>query len=526
MLIERLPVLPGLPSRSCRDEANTVGEPSQTSNTGLFHLSEEVLVFILRFLDPFSLLRAGSTCKRLFRICSCSSIWTRHCQALFGVSFRTSPVSPKDAFRLLFMWRKLYQMLPCNRHFQKKLLAEFPPPRYWIQWLVLEERVPLPPVKLPDFEIEYIWGVKKECFDETHKEDSETCTGYIFKYDWKELYHLTLLHHGSFGNLLLHVLNRQNGNDHRELEEMFELYQQFRFQWLFSYWLFRQPKPFDKQLRTIYLQWKKYSKRKVSWWGTALCDVEYLVSLHQITSDYWKGKLAKGDENLGIQTLENYFSMCKSLVAWILGRDWGRLKRRKVYHDTLEGVYRVLKTEMRTSLIDHDHFWQVAKVQMARVCKLEETAVNYVNWKMIDSGPYYRLYLVSGNSIYLEHIKGFLRRKRLISDWFLQDENLWVRHLLSEELCQLLEFDTKILEGSLHGDTLSAHLSRIIWLYLHSGQELYMDAVKGFVLECAGARLKFYSSVNTGFYSSSSSDRECLNTHVELCANEHFLTYG
>uniref|UniRef100_A0A8C4RKN0 Si:dkeyp-114g9.1 n=1 Tax=Erpetoichthys calabaricus TaxID=27687 RepID=A0A8C4RKN0_ERPCA len=440
MLIERLPVLPGLPSRSCRDEANTVGEPSQTSNTGLFHLSEEVLVFILRFLDPFSLLRAGSTCKRLFRICSCSSIWTRHCQALFGVSFRTSPVSPKDAFRLLFMWRKLYQMLPCNRHFQKKLLAEFPPPRYWIQWLVLEERVPLPPVKLPDFEIEYIWGVKKECFDETHKEDSETCTGYIFKYDWKELYHLTLLHHGSFGNLLLHVLNRQNGN--------------------------------------------------------------------------------------GIQTLENYFSMCKSLVAWILGRDWGRLKRRKVYHDTLEGVYRVLKTEMRTSLIDHDHFWQVAKVQMARVCKLEETAVNYVNWKMIDSGPYYRLYLVSGNSIYLEHIKGFLRRKRLISDWFLQDENLWVRHLLSEELCQLLEFDTKILEGSLHGDTLSAHLSRIIWLYLHSGQELYMDAVKGFVLECAGARLKFYSSVNTGFYSSSSSDRECLNTHVELCANEHFLTYG
>ena len=32
----------------------------------------------------------------------------------------------------------------------------------------------------------------------------------------------------------------------------------------------------------------------------------------------------------GIQLIENYFSMCKSLVAWILGRDWGRLKRRKV----------------------------------------------------------------------------------------------------------------------------------------------------------------------------------------------------
>lgn len=32
----------------------------------------------------------------------------------------------------------------------------------------------------------------------------------------------------------------------------------------------------------------------------------------------------------GIQTVENYFSMCKSLVAWILGRDWGRLKRKKV----------------------------------------------------------------------------------------------------------------------------------------------------------------------------------------------------
>lgn len=32
----------------------------------------------------------------------------------------------------------------------------------------------------------------------------------------------------------------------------------------------------------------------------------------------------------GIQTVGNYFSMCKSLVAWILGRNWGRLKRRKV----------------------------------------------------------------------------------------------------------------------------------------------------------------------------------------------------
>lgn len=32
----------------------------------------------------------------------------------------------------------------------------------------------------------------------------------------------------------------------------------------------------------------------------------------------------------GIQTVENYFSMCKSLVAWILGRDWGKLKRKKV----------------------------------------------------------------------------------------------------------------------------------------------------------------------------------------------------
>lgn len=66
----------------------------------------------------------------------------------------------------------------------------------------------------------------------------------------------------------------------------------------------------------------------------------------------------------------------------------------QVYEDTLEGVYLLLRREMQEMLIEHKHFWQVAKVQMTRVCTLEETAANYVNWKMIESLPYYKLVLL------------------------------------------------------------------------------------------------------------------------------------
>lgn len=52
-------------------------------NPGLLYLSDEVLIVILNHLEPVSLLRLGSTCCRLFRVCSCDSLWTRH----FRVSF-------------------------------------------------------------------------------------------------------------------------------------------------------------------------------------------------------------------------------------------------------------------------------------------------------------------------------------------------------------------------------------------------------------------------------------------------------
>lgn len=64
--------------------------------------------------------------------------------------------------------------------------------------------------------------------------------------------------------------------------------------------------------------------------------------------------------------------------------------RRQVYEDTLDGVYLLLKREMQERLVEHERFWHVAKVQMSRVCALEETAVNYVNWRMIETLPYYK----------------------------------------------------------------------------------------------------------------------------------------
>ncbi|KAG9283054.1 hypothetical protein AMEX_G1782 [Astyanax mexicanus] len=466
-------------------------------SAGMLCLSDEVLLVILRFLDPMSLLRAGSTCRPLFRVCSCNSLWTRHFRDSFQVSLPNSTagsvVPAKTAFRLVFMWRTLFRNIHCNRSLQEKLFTEFPfPPRsYWTQWLVLEERVPLPSARLSCSDVEKLWGISRDLFKEKLQEKEE---GDTLKFEWRELFSFALSHHGSVAMVFQHVLAQHQSSDHSELESMYHQYTQCRFQWLFTYWLFRQPSPLNRQLRSIFLQWRKHSKKKVATWGETLCDVRYLASLHPITSDYWRGRLAQGDENVGIHTVGNYFSMCKSLVAWILGRDWGKLKRRKVYEDTLDGVYMLLKREMRESLVEHERFWQVAKVQMSRVCTLEETATNYVNWKMIETLPYYKLYLVSGNGVYLEHVKGFLRRKRMVHNWIFLEENAWLRELLPDELYTLLEFDTKIAQESLHGNSGSAKLSRLIWLYLHSGQQLYLEAVKELVLQCAQTHFNYLTA--------------------------------
>ncbi|KAJ8355902.1 hypothetical protein SKAU_G00186960 [Synaphobranchus kaupii] len=485
-------------------------------NKGFLHLSDEVLILIFKRLDAFSLLRIGSTCTTLFRVCSCNSLWTRHFQASFGVPFSTATCSTtaKECFRLLFMWKTLYRSLHCNRSLQEKLFAEtpLPPHKYWTQWLVLEENVPLPSVRLPCSEIVMLWGMGEAALEEKIQvsqsavlsptllpppvpaEDEDE--GNVLKFEWKDLHRMALKHHGSEAELYQYALNQHALNDHTEMETLYWQYSQCRFQWLFTYWLFRQPAPFDRQLRCIYLQWRKHSKRKVASWGGTLCDVRYLATLHPVTNDYWRGKLARGDETVGIQTVENYFSMCKSLVSWILGRDWGRLKRRKVYEDTLDGVYRLLKRDMQNVLIERGTFWQVAKMQMGRVCELEEVAANYVNWRIIERLPYYRLYLVSGNAVYLEHVKCFLHRKRLVHSWIYQEENALIRQLLSDELYSLLEYDTKISQECLHGDTLVAQLSRVIWLYLHSGQQPYMEAVKTLVLRCAQANLDYYTTLS------------------------------
>ena len=174
-----------------------ISQSGSTTNAYLLHLCDEVLILILRELDPMSLLRIGSTCRSLFRVSSCNSLWTQHfqvgssqfrtsctplsgycfvskpslviSQASFGVPFPTATcsASAKNAFCLLFMWRALFRNLHCNRSLQEKLFAEIPNPphKYWIQWLVLEENVPLPSVRLPCIEIEPLWGVDQDVLE-------------------------------------------------------------------------------------------------------------------------------------------------------------------------------------------------------------------------------------------------------------------------------------------------------------------------------------------------------------------------
>lgn len=67
--------------------------------------------------------------------------------------------------------------------------------------------------------------------------------------------------------------------------------------------------------------------------------------------------------------------------------------------------------------------------------------------------------------------------------------------------CKTIVLDTEhvrslfLQTGSLHGASASALLSRLIWLYLHSGEQLYMEAVKQTVLQSVHARLVICSNI-------------------------------
>ncbi|XP_066435473.1 uncharacterized protein [Eleutherodactylus coqui] len=481
---------PGEQSSEVNGEEGMVSTPCRQ----MLDLSDEVLLLILDHLGPFWLLRASAVCTTLYRVGGTDSLWAKHCMIAFGSGFRTgcADCTPKQAFKLMYMWMKLYRTLPYNRQLQDLLFSGFPLRKYWIQWLTLQEVVPLPPIQLPDYEIAEIWGITKDVLDKKYKVESLEVPDSMFKYDWKELHELMILQHKGYSNVQAHVLKKMNSECHEDLEWLYCQYKINRFQWLFSYWLFGLSKPDAKQLQRIYLWWQKFDKRRVFPWGSNKTDILYLASLHYITIDFWNGKLANGDENIGIQSVENYFSMCRSLLAWILGCQWGRFKQRKVYKDALDGVYRVLKHELKVSLVNRDQFWMAAKLQMSRICSLEMIAGNYVNWKIIDVLPCYRMFMATGNPLYLEQIRNFLGRKQAINYWILQEENYWVRSLLPRSLFRLLEYDTKISEESLHGDTVPAHLSRLIWLYLHTGHQFYMDAMKGLVYECANASYVFH----------------------------------
>uniref|UniRef100_A0A673Y3Z0 Si:dkeyp-114g9.1 n=1 Tax=Salmo trutta TaxID=8032 RepID=A0A673Y3Z0_SALTR len=352
----------------------------ESSNTGILDLSDKVFILNLWQLDPTSLLRVGSTCRTLFQICSCNSLWTRHrCHLESRLPPPTAPSQPR---------------LHCNRSLQEKLFAEIPFPsrKHWTQWLVLEEMFHLPSMRLPCSDIESLLGIEDVLED---KDDDE---GNILKFEWKELYYLALEHASTCAKGFYPEAGLPPPPpalpDHRELDTMFSHYPQCRFQWLFTYWLFRQPSSFDRQLRAIYLQWRKHSKRKMASWGGTLCDVRYLATGFHAKCLF--------SFHPGIQTVENYFSMCNPLVALIV-------------KDTLEGVYLLLR-EMQETLVEHKRFWQVAKTA--------------INWKIIET----LLYIVSGNAVYRGHVQGFLQRKRFT-------------RVLPDNLYPLLEFDTKISQG-------------------------------------------------------------------------------
>ncbi|GAA6072066.1 uncharacterized protein si:dkeyp-114g9.1 isoform X1, partial [Tachysurus ichikawai] len=110
------------------------------------------------------------------------------------------------------MWRALFRNVHCNRSLQEKLFAHvpFPPHAYWTQWLVLEDQVPLPAAQLPCDDVEKLWGTPSDLLTEKLQENPEGDE--TLRMEWRELYNLAVIHHGSTAALFHYVLKQHQSS--------------------------------------------------------------------------------------------------------------------------------------------------------------------------------------------------------------------------------------------------------------------------------------------------------------------------
>ncbi|XP_031562606.1 uncharacterized protein LOC116298338 [Actinia tenebrosa] len=389
----------------------------------LTHLSEEVLVLILEYLDFRSLITLSKTCRLFHRLCLSDLIWRHRCKVDFGLYVKWVEYS------YLYLYEMFYKAeILKNDHNFFRPVSQLK--TSVIVWYLLSSEPPSHSVShLTPSQAKSIWGLTDKCL-ETHYEESQQDhddhqeADYPSSYyEWRTLYKIFVKKHGGIIPMQNYVLKRCLRN-RQALEEHYQL----------SLHSSRQQKWYQ------YLEDREMGNHKAL---KALTEhmrpTTHNYMLHQITTKYIDGRL-KG----GFKTVKAYAEFCGYFKNWLDAKSiklWPPRQGEMVaqdYRHCLKYVNRELAPIAEEVELTLTHFLSKAKPYIERLHEVwlwqnrKDTAYRKEHRPsaVVREHRYCKEFLEKGNLEYFSKLKLYFERKEIVVAWF--KENGWMHPLLGD----------------------------------------------------------------------------------------------
>lgn len=444
----------------------------------LTHLSEEVLVLILEYLDFRSLVMMGKTCRLFHRLCLSDLIWRHRCRVDFGLATRWSE------YTFIYLYEMFYkaEVLKNDHNFFRPVSQL---KTSVIVWYLLN---PVPPSQsvshLTASQAKSIWGLTDEELESNyHESDRGRDIHEDFPsnyYEWTSLYKLFVRKHGGIRQMQTYVLKRCLRN-RQALEEHFQL----------SLHSSRQQKWYQ------FLEDRDAGNRKAL---KALTEhmprVTHSYMLHQITAMYIDGHL-KG----GFQTVKAYADFCGYFKNWLDAKSiklWVPRQGELVaedYRACLEYVNGELSRHAEEIELTVNDFMSKAKPYIERLHEVwvwqnrKGTAYRKEHRpnSVVRRHKCYREFLEKGNLEDFTRLKMFFERKEIVVAWF--KDNSWLHTLLGDYVMRPLR------PACLSSDISSSHfsadcVSSLVQRFLETGYRSDFNKIRMKLSEMASVQLQ------------------------------------
>ncbi|XP_032233478.1 uncharacterized protein LOC5508792 [Nematostella vectensis] len=389
----------------------------------LTHLSEEVLVVILEYLDFKTLITLSKTCRLFHRLCLSDLIWRHRCKADFDL------VTRWPEYSYIYLYEMFYkaEVLKNDHNFFRPVSQL---KTSVIVWYLLNSEPPSHSVShLTPSQAKSIWGLTDECLESHYEEtqqdrdDNQEADYPSSYYEWSSLYKIFVKKHGGIVPMQNYVLKRCLRN-RQALEEHYQL----------SLHSSRQQKWYQ------YLEDREMGNHKAL---KALTEhmrpTTHNYMLHQITTKYIDGRL-KG----GFRTVKAYAEFCGYFKNWLDAKSvklWPPRQGEMVaqdYRHCLKYVNRELTPLSEEVELTVNDFLSKAKPYIERLHEVwlwqnrRETAYRKEHRPsaVVREHRYCKDFLENGNLESFTKLKLYFERKEIVVAWF--KENGWMHPLLGD----------------------------------------------------------------------------------------------